>query len=178
MQLARLAVHARTREPLAMLVEVVDQGHGPVATDRCLVVSMRPPQAEVAAAGPQPDRGDDARLTQDLLADLAAALGRRIAHAAVVDLVDDRFHARLVLDDGTAVTARPSDALAVAVRDGLPVLVADEVLDRVGQSFAALGPPPGSGPSAVHEEVRELRHALEDATADDFRPDDERRRSE
>lgn len=178
MRLGRLAVHTRTREPLALLVEVSDDGDGPVATDRCLVVSLRAPQAEVVSQGAHPVRNDDERLTQDLLADLAAALGRRIAHAAIVDLVDDRFHARLVLDDGTAVVARPSDALAVAIRDGLPIIVADEVLDRAGQSLSALGPPPTDGPAPEHEQIRELRRVLEDATAEDFRPGDERRSPE
>lgn len=183
MRLARLAVHARTREPLALLVELVDDGGEVVATDRCLVVSLRRPAADVVAAGPFPVRDDDERLTQDLIGDVAAALGRAIDHAAIVDLVDDRFHARLVLDDGTAVVARPSDALAVAVRDALPLLVARDVLDRVGQSYAALGPPaPGEEP-LVHEQVREWRRALEEATADDFRAGNggdppERRRGE
>jgi bifunctional DNase/RNase len=176
-QLARLAVHTRTREPLALLVEIRDDGDGPEATDRCLVVSLRAPQAEVVAGGAHPGRDDDERLTQDLLGDLAAALGRRIAYALIDDLVDDRFHARLVLDDGVSVVARPSDALAVAVRDGLPVCVDGDVLDRVGQSFAALRPPPASpadGPVPEYEQVRELRRALEEATAEDFRSGEER----
>lgn len=169
MRLARLAVHVRTREPLALLVEVVDEGDEPVATDRCLVVSLRRAAADVVAAGPLPVRDDDERLTQDLIADVAAALGRAIDHAVIVDLVDDRFHARLVLDDGTAVVARPSDALAVAVRDALPMRVARDVLDRVGQSYAALGPPAPGEPPLVHDQVREWRRVLEEATADDFR---------
>lgn len=169
MRLARLAVHARTREPLALLVEVVDSDDGPVATDRALVISVRSPAAEVVAVGPHPARGDDERLVQDLLADLAVALGRRLSHAEITDLVDDRFRARLVLDDGTAVAARPSDALAVAVRDALPIVVADAVLDRAGQSLAALGPPPDTGPAGEEEQVLGLRRALDEATVEDFR---------
>lgn len=164
MQLARLAVHARTREPLAILVELAEGGDSP--TDRCVVVAMRPPQAEVVSVGRQPRRGDDERLTQDLLADLATAVGRRLRHAAIVDLVDHRFRAELVLDDGTAIPARPSDALAVGVRDGLPILVADHVLEQAGQSFSALG-----GDAATeHEQVHELRRLLDSSTAEDFRP--------
>lgn len=165
MQLARLAVHARTREPLAILVELAGEDGG-TPTDRCLVVAMRHPQAEVVAVGRQPGRGDDERLTQDLLADLAVALGRRLRHAAIVDLSENRFRAELVLDDGTRVPARPSDALAVSVRDGLPIVVADHVLEQAGQSLSALG---GDVPPE-HEQVDELRRLLDSSTAEDFRP--------
>lgn len=166
MALVRLAVHARTREPLAVLLEVVDGE----PTDRCVVVALRPAQAEVVSLGARPERGDDDRLTQDLVADVLGALGRRLVRAAVTDLVDERFRAELVLDDGTVVPARPSDVLAVAVRDGVPLDVADHVVAAAGQSYAALAPP-AEGESAVeHEQVREMRRLLEDATAEDFRP--------
>lgn len=161
MYLGRVVVHARTREPLALLRE-----HD---TDRCLVVSMRSPQAEVVVQGPVPERDDDHRLTQDVVADLAVALGRRLDHGSIDTLVDGRFSATLVLDDGTRVTARPSDVLAVVVRDGLPLRVAAEILDSVGQSWAALdadGPEPAR---AAAEEVQALRRMLDDVTADDFR---------
>lgn len=163
MRLARLAVHTRTREPLAILLEITDGPEGRAETDRCLVISVRSPQAEVLAIGAQPSRADDDRITQDVVADVAAALGRRLDHAAVLDLVDDRFRAALVLDDGTAVTARPSDALALAVRDDFPVRVAAHVLDRAGQSFAGIGGPPEA------DQVLQLRRLLEGATAEDFR---------
>lgn len=158
---ARMVVHARTREPLALLRER--------DTDRCLVVSVRAPQAEVMARGPVPERGDDERLTQDLLADLATAVGRRLDHGEISELVDGFFRAALVLDDGARVAARPSDVLAIVVRDGLPLRVAGAVLDSAGQSWTALdGDRPEPAREAA-EEVQALRELLDDATADDFR---------
>jgi bifunctional DNase/RNase len=161
MRFARLAVHRMTREPLALLVEE--------GADRCLVVSVRGPQAEVIDRGPRPaDPGGDERLTQDLIADLAGLLGRRLDRAEITDLVDDRFHARLVLDDDTALPGRPSDVLAVAVREGLRIEVADAVLDAVGQSFSELGGDRSEPAREAAEQVAEMRAFLEGATPQDF----------
>lgn len=159
LHLVTLVVHAMTREPLAVL--------GDDEEDRCLVVSVRPRQAEVMAQGPHPVRDDDSRLTQDVVADVVAALGRGLAGAEITDLIDDRFHAVLVLDDGTRVTARPSDALALAVRDALPIAVADEVMERAGQSWKELQ---GDDPHPQSREVDEMRDFLDQVTADDFGP--------
>jgi bifunctional DNase/RNase len=157
LHLVTLVVHAMTREPLAVL--------GDDAEERCLVVSVRPPQAEVMSHGPHPARDDDARLTQDLVADVASALGRTLAGAEITDLVDDRFRAVLVLDDGTRIAARPSDALAIAVRDALSIGVADEVMERAGQSWKELQ---GDDPHPQSKEVDEMRDFLDQVTADDF----------
>jgi bifunctional DNase/RNase len=158
---ARLAVHRMTREPLALLVEA--EG------DRCVVVSVRGPQAEVIDRGPRPDGVDeDGRMTQDLVADLAALVGRRLDRAVITELVDDRFRAELVLDDGARLPGRPSDVLAVGVREGLVLEVADTVLDAVGQSFTELGGDRPEPAREAAEEVERLRAFLEGATAQDF----------
>ncbi|MFC7655657.1 bifunctional nuclease domain-containing protein [Pseudonocardia benzenivorans] len=58
------------------------------------------------------------------------------------------FSADIVFDAGTRVAARPSDALSIAVRDSLPIGMAEDILDDVGQSiaelFPAAAPPPRS----------------------------------
>ncbi|WP_285649278.1 bifunctional nuclease domain-containing protein [Actinomycetospora sp. NBRC 106375] len=166
MRFARLVVHRMTREPLALLVEE--------DADRCLVVSVRAPQAEVIDRGPRAaEPSDDDRMTQDLLADLAGLLGRRLDRGEIVDLVDDRFKAELVLDDGTRLPGRPSDVLAVAVREALRIEVADAVLDAVGQSFSELGGDRPEPAREAAEQVEQMREFLEEATAQDFaRPPD------
>lgn len=161
MRFARLVVHRMTREPLALLVEE--------DADRCVVVSVRGPQAEILDRGPRPAQpDDDDRLTQDLLGELAVLLGHRLARAEIVDLVDDRFRAELVLDDGRRLPARPSDVLAVAVREALPLEVADAVVDAVGQSYSELGGDRKEPARAAAEQVEEMRAFLEQATPQDF----------
>ncbi|MDL5155201.1 bifunctional nuclease family protein [Actinomycetospora termitidis] len=156
--LVTLVMHRVTREPLAVLADA--------AEDRCLVVAIRAPQAEVMAAGPHPAREDDTRLTQDVVADVAAALGRFLTGAEITDLVDERFHAVLRLDDGSAAPVRPSDALAIAVRDALPIAVADHVMAEAGQSWRELQ---GDRPHPQSVEVDEMRAFLDQVTPDDFR---------
>ena len=51
----------------------------------------------------------------------------------------------LVCDGGTRIPVLPSDALAVAVREGLPIAMAEEILDEVGQPVAELFPHGGGG---------------------------------
>jgi hypothetical protein len=51
----------------------------------------------------------------------------------IADLIDDIFHARLILDANgrhTEVDARPSDAIALAVRVKVPIYVSESVMER------------------------------------------------
>lgn len=68
-------------------------------------------------------------LTHDLICNILRDLGAPCVRVEVTELVDGVFHADLVLSTGQRIPARPSDAIAVALRAGAPILVADEVLD-------------------------------------------------
>lgn len=89
-------------------------------------------------------------LTHDLLKSVIAELGGKIISVIVNDLADDIFYARIVLDaDGrhVEVDARPSDAIALAVRAKVPIYVTERVLDAAGvtlQHPAELDEPPTS----------------------------------
>ena len=79
-------------------------------------------------------------LTHDLFLSALAELGTRVDRIVISDLADETYHARLILvrDGGEVeVDARPSDALALAVRAEASIFAAEEVLDR-----AALGADP------------------------------------
>lgn len=72
-------------------------------------------------------------MTHDLLASAISALGATCVEVRVVSVRGTTFFAQVVLDraDGERVflDARPSDALALAVREGVPVYADDAVLD-------------------------------------------------
>ena len=75
-------------------------------------------------------------LTHDLFAAALESLGVRVDRVVISTLADETYHARLHLErDGTEVEidARPSDALALAVRPG-------------GRIFADRGGPRAGGP--------------------------------
>ena len=73
-------------------------------------------------------------LTHDLLCSVIAALGAELERVVVCDLRGGTYYAKLVLKrDGSAieVDARPSDSIAIATQLGVPIYVAEEVLEQV-----------------------------------------------
>ena len=95
---------------------------------------------EVTAARPQ---------THDLMLKLLEEFGGAVESVTVNDLREDTFYANIHIRRGDGVVdldARPSDAIAIAVRAGVPIYVADEVMDRAGIVLDADGEPiEGSG---------------------------------
>ena len=72
-------------------------------------------------------------MTHDLLADVIASLGARVIKIAVTSLQENTFIAEIELVVGDVVKvidARPSDAIALAVRSSAPIFVAGEVIDQ------------------------------------------------
>lgn len=71
-------------------------------------------------------------LTHDLIVSLLELLDAPVTRIEVTDLVEGTFYANLILERGGVsfeVDARPSDAMAVAVRVGAPIFVAKHVLE-------------------------------------------------
>jgi bifunctional DNase/RNase len=68
-------------------------------------------------------------MTHDLTVALLAASGTAVREVRVTRLAEKTFYGEVVLADGTAVDARPSDAIALALLTGAPLLVDPEVLD-------------------------------------------------
>ena len=80
-------------------------------------------------------------LTHDLLDSIIKDLGGRVAHVIITDLLGDTFHAKIVLTrngDLLEVDARPSDAIALALRAEVPVYAHDSVLDVAGFELGPL----------------------------------------
>jgi bifunctional DNase/RNase len=110
--------------------------------DRYLPIWIGPWEASAIAMrlqGLSPERP----LTHDLFANALEAIDARVSRVVISDLTDETFHARLFVErDGHVgeVDARPSDALALAVRVGAPIFAVLSVLDQ-----AALGADGGLG---------------------------------
>ena len=67
--------------------------------------------------------------THDLALAMLAATGGAVREVRITRLAETIFYAEVVLSDGTAVDARPSDAIPLALLTGIPLLVEPEVLD-------------------------------------------------
>ena len=76
-------------------------------------------------SGPRP-------ITHQLIGHVLAAFGRRLEQVRITEVRDNIFYAELILDRDTRVSARVSDAVALALHLGIPIHAEDTVLDTVG----------------------------------------------
>ena len=111
-------------------------------------------------------------LTHDLFVDVLDSLDVALHAVHVTELKDGTFFAELHLHDAagdlTVVSARPSDAIALASRlDDVPIFGAEDVLDEAGLEIETREED-GTEVDA-EEEVRQFREFLEDVTPEDFR---------
>jgi bifunctional DNase/RNase len=68
-------------------------------------------------------------LTHDLMKNIIESMGTELAEIVISELRDGTFYAKLAFD-GQEVDARPSDAIALAVRFGAPIFVSDKVMEE------------------------------------------------
>jgi uncharacterized protein len=97
-------------------------------------------------------------MTHDLLKNVIIALGGELTQVSITELKDDVFYAELLFADGATVSARPSDAIALALRTGAPIVGEDAVLEAVGIAI----------PDEEEDEVERFREFLDNISADDF----------
>jgi len=73
--------------------------------------------------------------THDLLKTLIQSLNAKLLQVEIVSLSDDVFYGNLILEimgEQRQVDCRPSDALALAARMQVPILVSEEVMQQAG----------------------------------------------
>jgi len=92
-------------------------------------------------------------LTHQLAFDSIRALGAQLKGVDVTDLRNNTFYARILIEDTAGelrqVDARPSDAVALAMRAGCPIRVAESVLEQVRTDSSGPDPlPPGEDPDS------------------------------
>ena len=100
-------------------------------------------------------------MTHDLLRNLAKGLGATVSRVVISDLQNDTFFATIWMQQqGETVTmdARPSDAIALAMRSDCPIFVATQIFGRSKQGNTAGG---------VNVNAEELRKWLENLNEDD-----------
>jgi bifunctional DNase/RNase len=125
-----------TRQPIVLLQGKRD--------GRPLAMAIGPFEANgiaVALQGVTPPRP----LTHDLFLNVLGDLRASIRRIVVTDLRDDVFYAQLHLDAaGTRFTvdSRPSDAIALALRARVPILVEDRVFEKADRLLPKSGSKP------------------------------------
>ena len=100
-------------------------------------------------------------LTHDLIKSIIEGLQGRVTQVCVHDLRDNTFFAKIIISRGKKkvnIDARPSDALALALRTRVPIYVSEEVLEGVSGIDGLEG----------KEETEKLRSFLANLKPEDF----------
>ena len=101
-------------------------------------------------------------MTHDLMKDALVAAGHHVSRVEVTRLEGGTFYAALILrgeEHEVAVDARPSDSVALAVRFGCPIFVADDVFAEASVEVTEVD---------EEEEVERFRDFLDHVDPSDF----------
>lgn len=148
-------VEVPSNQPIVLLREVDGQRYLPI-----FIGSPEATAIVYALQGMETPRP----MTHDLFVTVMGDFDVSLRQVAITALSDGTFYAELELVRGETVqqiSARPSDAIALAVRlgDEVPILVADEVFEEAGVLFEE---------EQDEDEIEEFRAFLDEVTPEDF----------
>jgi uncharacterized protein len=157
LQLVGVRVELPTNQPIVLLKE--REG------ERYLPIWIGPVEATAIALGMQ---GIETQrpMTHDLMRDLLQGLAVSVDRIVITELREGTFYAEIQMmssGDTVAVSSRPSDALALAVRMGLTIFANEDVLDE-----ASIAVKDEDEPDA-EQEVERFREFLEQVSPEDFK---------
>jgi bifunctional DNase/RNase len=149
-----------SNQPLVLLKELEGERHLPIW--------IGAPEASAIAfvqQGIVPPRP----MTHDLMVSVIKSLRHLVTEVRLVSVEDTVFHAELVFDDGTRVSSRASDAIAVALRVPCPIYCEDAVLDEAGVRITESDADEEEDDQAnAEQELRQFREFLADVEPEDF----------
>ncbi len=103
-------------------------------------------------------------LTHDLLVEVIEHLDDQVMSASITELIDGVYFAQIDFANHDAVSARPSDAIAVAIRCSVPIYVSEEVFEEAGMDIIT----DEDELENSEEEVEKFRAFLDEINPDDF----------
>jgi bifunctional DNase/RNase len=158
MELVGVRVELPSNTPIVLLRETEGQ-------HRVLPIFIGNPEATAIAFAldgvvtPRP-------MTHDLMKDVIEALGSQLERIVVTSLSAGTFYAELHLRSASGITqvsARPSDAIALAVRIGAPIFAEEAVVDEAATAVEEDAPEP-----LKEDVVEQFREFIDNVTPDDF----------
>jgi len=149
MDVVGVRVEMPSNQPIVLLREVEGERYLPIWIGAVEATAIAFAQQGVVPARP---------LTHDLLRDVVASLGHTLSEVRITELTDGVFFAVLAFEGGVEVSARPSDAIALALRTGTPIYGAETVLEAAGIAV----------PDEQEDEVEKFRAFLDEISPDDF----------
>jgi bifunctional DNase/RNase len=142
-------VELPANQPIVLLKEVTGERYLPI-----WIGAVEATAIAFAQQGIVPPRP----MTHDLLRDVLQALGARLDAVHITELREGVFFAELVFAGGTTVSARPSDAIALAIRAGITIYGSEAVLADAGIVIA----------DEQETEVEKFREFLDTISPEDF----------
>jgi bifunctional DNase/RNase len=160
MHLSAVRVELPTNVPILLLQEA--------SGERTLPIYIGRPEAE-AIAGALQGVVTKRPMTHDLMRDILSELGVVLDHVVITELKDQTFYAELRLRRGGTshvVSARPSDAIALAIRAGATIYAEEALLDAEGIVISQRDD--GEDATEGEELVAQFHEFLEGVRPEDF----------
>ncbi|MEJ7766003.1 MAG: bifunctional nuclease family protein [Acidimicrobiales bacterium] len=145
-------VELPSQQPIVLLKEVDGDRYLPIWIGAVEATAIAFAQQGVVTARP---------MTHDLMRDLLKAFERTLQTVTITELREGVFYAELGFEGGVTVSARPSDAIALAIRSGAVIRSKQAVLDEAGIAI----------PDEQEDEVEKFREFLDTITPEDFERD-------
>ncbi|WP_269939351.1 bifunctional nuclease family protein [Arthrobacter sp. HY1533] len=147
-----------SNQPLVLLRELHGERHIPIWIGAAEATAIA--LAEQGVVPPRP-------LTHDLLCGVVRALGHNILRVNLTKVEEGVFYAELVFDNGTTVSSRASDAIAIAQRAECPIWASEAMVEEAGVVIGGDADAPEDD-EAKEREVRQFREFLNDVEPEDF----------
>ena len=140
-----------------------------VSIERYLTIWVGPYEAEAITVALQ-EIEKVRPLTHDLIKNIFGAFNARVTRVEIIKLQDDIFYGNIVAEvDGREINvdSRPSDAIAIAVRAHVPILVHTSVMEAAGmlpdQDMPETNEPPRKeAPAPLSDEANDRLSVFKD----------------
>ena len=142
-------VEMPSNQPIVLLKELDGVRYLPIWLGAVEATAIAFAQQEVSPPRP---------LTHDLFKDVLMQLGAKLDNVYLTELKDGVFYAQLNFEEGPAISARPSDAIALALRIGAPILASEDLLAETGIEI----------PDQAEDEVERFKEFLDQINPEDF----------
>jgi bifunctional DNase/RNase len=155
MEVIGVRVEMPSNQPIVLLKEIDGARFLPI-----WVGAVEATAIAFAQQGVEPPRP----LTHDLMNNLVELLDATLTAVHLTEIKEGIFYATMLLRDSSGgqltISARPSDAIALAVRSHSNILATQELLDEIGIEI-----PQGEG---ENQEVEKFREFLDQINPEDF----------
>jgi bifunctional DNase/RNase len=142
-------VEMPSNQPIVLLKEITGERYLPIWVGAVEATAIA--FAQQAMKPPRP-------LTHDLIVDLLDLLDAKVISVHLTELKDGVFYADLKISGERTLSVRPSDAIAIALRVGAPILASEDLFNQAGIEI----------PDQSDDEVEKFREFLDQINPEDF----------